>query len=64
MCLYVNDLIVLRNVQANIKQFKVKMKSEFEISNLGTLSYFLGLKFVHTHKRAHLHKKKNILLKC
>jgi len=34
------------------------MKSEFEIIDLGTLSYFLSLEFVHTPKGISLHKKK------
>jgi len=34
------------------------MKIEFEMTDLGTLSYFLGLEFVHTHKGVFLHQKK------
>lgn len=55
---YVDDLIVTRNVQTEIKQFKVKIKLEFEMSNLRTLNYFVGLEFLHTPKGILLHQKK------
>jgi len=51
----VHDLIVIGSVQLEIKQFKVKMKSEFEMIDLGTLNYFLGLEIVHTYKGILLH---------
>jgi len=34
------------------------MKAEFEMIDLGTLNYFLGLEFVHTHNEMFLHQKK------
>jgi len=34
------------------------MEIEFKMKNLGTLTYFLGLEFVHTHKGVFLHQKK------
>ena len=38
-------------MRSEIKQFKVEIKVAFEMTDLGTLSYFLGLKFVQTlHK--------------
>jgi len=45
-------------VEEEIEEFKGRMKIEFEMTDLGTLSYFLGLEFVHTHKGVFLHQKK------
>jgi len=50
VCLYVDDLIVTGYMQIEIEECKVKMNLEFEMTDLGTLSYFLGLEFVHTPK--------------
>jgi len=58
VCLYVDDLIITGSVEEEIEEFKGKMKIEFEMTDLGTLSYFLGLEFVHTHKGVFLHQKK------
>jgi len=58
VCLYVDDLIITRSVEEEIEEFKGRMKIEFEMTDLGTLSYFLGLEFVHTHRGVFLHQKK------
>jgi len=36
-----DDLIATRNVETKIEQFKC-MKSEFEMTDLGSLNYFVG----------------------
>lgn len=41
--LYVDDLIFTINDKALIVEFKEAMKSEFEMTNLGLLKYFLGI---------------------
>lgn len=38
--LYVNDLLVTKGSLENMSKFKDLMKEEFEMSNMGTLSYF------------------------
>ena len=43
VCLYVDDLIYIGTSIAWIDDFKKIMISEFEMSNLGSMSYFLGL---------------------
>ena len=58
VCLYVDDLIITRDVNEEIKQFKEKMKSEFDMTGLGILHYFLGFEFMHTHKGIFLHQRK------
>ena len=39
---YVDDLIFTRSSSAVIEVFKTKMKREFDMSNLGSLSSYLG----------------------
>jgi len=56
--LYVYDLIVTRDMQSEIEQFKAEMKVAFEMNDLGTLSCFLGLEFIQTSHRVLLHQKK------
>jgi len=55
VCLYVDVLIITGNKDA---KFKEKMKAECEMTDLGTLNYFLGLEFVHTPYGVFLHQKK------
>jgi Reverse transcriptase (RNA-dependent DNA polymerase) len=43
LALYVDDLIFMGNNQRLIVKFKRKMKLEFEMIDLGTMRYFLGL---------------------
>ena len=58
VCLYVDDLIIIGDVNEEIEQFKEKMKSEFDITDLGILHYFLGFEFMHTQKGIFLHQRK------
>ena len=41
VCLYVDDLIF--NGGFGIEDFKAVMESEFEITNLGLMNFFLGI---------------------
>ena len=43
MCLYVDDLIYTSNSAALIVEFKNFMIGEFEMTDLGSMNYFLGL---------------------
>jgi hypothetical protein len=47
VCLYVYDLIFIGDF--GIKEFKIVMKDEFEMTNLGLMRYFLGIE-VHQSK--------------
>ncbi|KAL9263079.1 putative transposon Ty5-1 protein [Drosera capensis] len=40
---YVDDLIVTRDNTGEVKIFKQQMMTEFEMSDLGLLSYYLGI---------------------
>lgn len=41
---YVDDLIITDTSVKNILKFKKQMSQEFEMSDLGKLSYYLGIK--------------------
>lgn len=43
---YVDDLIITGNHSFEIENLKNKMQFEFEMTDLGKLSYFLGMKLV------------------
>ena len=53
VALYVDDLIFMGNSQRLVDQFKVAMTSEFEMTDLGLMRYFLGLE-VRQEKRRNL----------
>lgn len=57
VCLYVDDLLVTGSNGSEIADFKCKMMEEFEMSDLGELSYFLGLEFSKTEKGLVMHQK-------
>ena len=40
---YVDDLLITGNVPSEIDKFKQQMSAEFEMSDLGLLSYYLGI---------------------
>ncbi|KAD3337683.1 hypothetical protein E3N88_33203 [Mikania micrantha] len=43
VCLYVDDIVCTSSSTRLIQQFKTSMKSEFDMSDIGLLRYFLGL---------------------
>ena len=60
ICLYVDDLLITGSGSASIESLKQSLKMEFEMTNLGILSYFLGLKFAYTKRGIFMHQKKYI----
>lgn len=60
VCLNVGDLLVIGSNQSIIERFKGSMKSEFEMIDLGTLNYFLGLEFAYDSKGVVLQQKKYV----
>ena len=50
ICLYVDDLLVIDGNKEDMRVFKGRIMEEFEMSDLGELSYFLGIEFVSTSK--------------
>lgn len=43
MCLYVDDLICIGNSVGLMEEFKSSMINDFEMTDLGLMSYFIGL---------------------
>uniref|UniRef100_A0A251S554 Putative reverse transcriptase, RNA-dependent DNA polymerase n=1 Tax=Helianthus annuus TaxID=4232 RepID=A0A251S554_HELAN len=43
ICLYVDDLIIASDSMSSLKTFKDLTKREFEMTDMGTLHYFLGM---------------------
>jgi len=58
ICLYVDDLLVTDSSKEDMRVFKERIMEEFEMSDLGELSYFLGIEFVSTSKGIFMHQKK------
>ena len=60
ICLYVDDLLVTGSSKEDTRVFKGRIIDEFEMSDLGELSYFLGIEFVTTSKEIFMHQKKYV----
>ncbi|GAU30142.1 hypothetical protein TSUD_360350 [Trifolium subterraneum] len=58
ICLYVDDLLVTDSSPIEIENFKSQMQSEFEMTDLGKLTYFLGMELLATPKGMVLHQAK------
>ena len=56
--LYVDDLIFVGNDDVMCEEFKQSMKQEFEMTNLGRMSFFLGVEVHQSMKGIHLCLKK------
>ena len=58
VCLYVDDLLIIESSMTEIEHFKNKLN--FEMTDLGMLSYILGMEFVYRNQGINLHKRKYI----
>jgi hypothetical protein len=58
ICLYVDDLLITGSDPKEIDELKKILKSEFEMSDLGELSYFLGMQFKYTAAGVIMYKQK------
>lgn len=58
--LYIDDLLVARNSTGNLSKFKELMKKEFEMLDMGNLSYFLGMEFQITKQGIMLNQRKYV----
>lgn len=56
--LYVDDIIVTGSNMEKIEQFKKEMKSEFEMTDLGELNYFLGMEVIQNEDGIFLSQEK------
>lgn len=58
---YVDDIIVTRNDDAEIYHLKKKLVAAFEVKKLGPLKYFLGIIFAWSKKGIFINQRKYIL---
>jgi len=55
ICLYIDDLLVTSSNKEDMRVYKGRIMEEFEMYDLGELSYFLGIEFVSTSKGIFMH---------
>ncbi|XP_019451850.1 PREDICTED: uncharacterized protein LOC109353952 [Lupinus angustifolius] len=60
ICLYVDALLVTRNNSRGIEEVNVKLKIEFEMTDMGILAYFLGIEFKQVENGILMHQKRYI----
>ena len=60
VCLYVDDLIFTGNDSAMFESFKKSMMIEFNMSDLGKMHYFLGIKVVQSAAGIFISQKKYV----
>lgn len=58
VCLYVDDLIFTGNDEAMFVEFKSSMMSEFDMTDLGKMRYFLGTEVVQSSSGIFISQKK------
>ena len=58
---YVDDIIVTRDDFEEIERLTKKLAKEFEIKDLGTLKYFLGIEVAQSRKGIFISQQKYIL---
>ncbi|GAU45883.1 hypothetical protein TSUD_401080, partial [Trifolium subterraneum] len=56
MCLYVDDLLITCSNDKYISEFKSDLKREFEMTDLGYMTYFLGIEFHRTDQGILMHQ--------
>lgn len=56
--IYIDDLIYTGNDMSMMKNFKVSMQKEFEMSDLGKMRYFLGFEVMQTPHGIHISQAK------
>ena len=58
ICVYVDDLIFTGNCKAMIDEFREAMTSQFEMTNMGLMSYFLGIEVQQTNEGIFISQQK------
>ncbi len=62
--IYVDDLIITGDSDADISDLKKLLKQKFEMKDLGKLRYFLGIEVIHSPKGIWLLQRQYALNKC
>jgi hypothetical protein len=58
VCLYVDDLIFTGNNSRLLAEFKENMSTQFEMTDMGLMSYFLGIELKQTNEGIFISQKK------
>lgn len=61
LIVYVDDIIITGNNEAEIERLKNKLATEFEIKDLGLLRYFLGMEVVRNRSGITISQRKYVL---
>lgn len=61
LCLYVDDVIFTGNNLKMISDFKHIVTKEFEMTDLGLMSYFLGIEVIQGEDGIFIHQKSMLL---
>ncbi|CAJ2677087.1 unnamed protein product [Trifolium pratense] len=56
ICLYVDDLLITGSNESYIREFKGDLKEEFEMTDLGLMTYFLGIEFLRNEQGILMHQ--------
>ncbi len=62
--IYVDDLIITRDSDADISDLKKLLKQKFKMKDLGELRYFLGIEVIHSPKGIWLLQRQYALTNC
>jgi hypothetical protein len=58
LCLYVDDLLITGGNEKEISDFKLELMREFEMTDLGHISYFLGIEFYKSSRGLLMHRRR------
>ena len=58
LCLYVDGLLITGNYKKKIKDLKGDLNKEFEMSDLGEISYFPGIEFYKRSRGLMMHQRR------
>lgn len=61
LCHYVDDLLITISDEECISKFKSGLMKEFEMTGLGLVTYFLGIKFYKSNKGIIMHQRRYVL---
>nr|GFB86702.1 putative reverse transcriptase, RNA-dependent DNA polymerase [Tanacetum cinerariifolium] len=61
LIIYVDDMVITRNYEEEIKRLKERLFTEFEMKDLGNLKYFIGIEVLRSPKGIFICQKKYIL---
>ena len=57
LCLYVDNLLITGSCKSEIEDFKDDLGKEFEMSDLGDISYFLDIKLYKSNRGLMMHQR-------